>query len=195
MTLEVTLHELYNGCLKRAVYDRRTMLHDGKTTRETREEVNVEVKPGYSEKTVLKFANKGNEAEGHKASSLIIKFVQTPSDTYRRKNNDLIYTHKISLEEALLSQPVKIRALDGRTIITTIDEIITPQTVQVIEGEGMPISQDPTTDALSQLRSLALIPKGNMYLRFDIQFPKKISNVHKQSLINILKQNAEENHL
>jgi DnaJ-class molecular chaperone len=59
----------------------------------------------------------------------------------------------------------------------------------------MPLSSDPTSDALSQLRGLALIPKGNLYLKFDIQFPVKISSNHKQAIINILKQNAEENNL
>ena len=187
VTLGCTLHEFYNGCLKKAAYERQVLLHDGKTTREAREEVTVEVKPGYSESTVLTFANKGNEAQGHKPSKLVIKFTLAPHESYRRKNNDLIYTHQISLEEALQSQPVKIKALDGRTIITTIDEIITPQTVKLIDGEGMPISSDPTTDALSQLRSASSLPKGNLYLRFDIQFPKKLSNNHKQTLINILK--------
>jgi len=59
----------------------------------------------------------------------------------------------------------------------------------------MPISSDPKSDALSQLKSLSLIPKGNLYLRFDIQFPAKISNSHKQAIINILRENAEENNL
>ena len=56
----------------------------------------------------------------------MIKFKQTSHSNYNRKGNDLIYTHKITLEEALLSQPVKIKALDGRVIIVTVDEIITP---------------------------------------------------------------------
>lgn len=195
VTLDCTLYELYNGCLKKVTYQRLVLLHDGKTAKERTEDVNVEIKPGYSEKTVLTFANKGNEAEGHKPSSLVVNISQSANESYRRKDNDLIYTHKISLEEALLSQPIKVKALDGRTIITTIDEIITPQTVKVIEGEGMPISSDPASDALSQLRGLSLIPKGNLYLRFDIQFPVKISNSHKQAIINILRENAEENNL
>ena len=74
VTLECTLHELYNGCLKRVIYDRNVLMHDGKTTKEQREEVNVEVKPGYSEKTILAFANKGKEAEGHKCSRLVVSF-------------------------------------------------------------------------------------------------------------------------
>jgi DnaJ-class molecular chaperone len=52
----------------------------------------------------------------------------------------------------LLSEPVKVKALDGRTIIATIDEIITPQSVKVIEGEGMPISLTSSQDALLQIR-------------------------------------------
>lgn len=195
VVLECTLHELYNGCLKKVQYNRSVLMHDGKTLRTQPEELNVEVKPGFSEATTLSFAGKGNEAEGHKPSKLVIKFAQVPHENFRRKDNDLIYTQKISLEDALLSQPVKIKALDGRNIVCTIDEIITPQTVKLIEGEGMPVAQDPSTDALSSLRSLSLIPRGNMYLRFDIQFPKKISTENKEALIGILRKNAEENNL
>jgi DnaJ-class molecular chaperone len=92
-----------------------------------------------------------------------------------------------------LSEPVKIKALDGRIIIATIDEIITPQTVKVVEGEGMPVSQTPKSDALAVLTGSGQLPRGNLYIRFDIQFPKKISSNHKQTLINTLRQNAEEN--
>ena len=59
----------------------------------------------------------------------------------------------------------------------------------------MPISQDPTSDALSALRSLSLIPRGNLYIRFDVQFPKKLSTQNKDSLVAILRANAEENNL
>lgn len=93
ISLECTLHELYNGCLKKVSYEREVLLYDGKSTRSQKEEISVEVKPGFSEKTVLTFASKGNEAEGHKPSKLIIKFVQIPNENYRRKDNDLIYTH------------------------------------------------------------------------------------------------------
>jgi hypothetical protein len=40
--------------------------HDGRTTRTHREEMNIEVKPGFSEKTVLNFPNKGSEAYTYK---------------------------------------------------------------------------------------------------------------------------------
>lgn len=149
--------------------------------------MDIEVKPGYSEHTTLTFAQRGNEAEGHKASNLVIHFKQAAHPFLRRKENDLIYTHSVTLEQALLSEPVKIKALDGRQIIATIDEIITPQTIKVVEGEGMPIADSPTTDALRSLTGAGQLPKGNLLIRFDIQFPKKISNHHKQAIIEILR--------
>lgn len=74
ITLEVTLHELYNGCMKKVTYERQVLLHDGRTTRPSQEELSVEVKPGFSEQTVLTFSNKGHESEGHFPSRVIVKF-------------------------------------------------------------------------------------------------------------------------
>ena len=98
VTLECSLYELYNGCLKKVTYDKNILTHDGKTVISRREELNVEVKPGFSETTIVSYPSKGNEAAGHKPSKLVIKFKQTPHPNYRRKDTDLIYTHSITLE-------------------------------------------------------------------------------------------------
>lgn len=37
--------------------------------------MNVEVKPGFSEKDEIVFPDKGNEAAGHKPSVLRVKFI------------------------------------------------------------------------------------------------------------------------
>lgn len=68
----------------------------------------VEVKPGYSQDTVLTFANKGNEAYARQPSKLVVKFKEIPHDHYQRKGNDLIYTYRIGLADALESSPVNI---------------------------------------------------------------------------------------
>lgn len=59
----------------------------------------------------------------------------------------------------------------------------------------MPISSTSSEDALAQIRSLSEMNRGNLYIRFDIQFPKKISNQNKQAILEILRKNAEENNL
>ena len=45
---------------------------------------------------------------------------------YSRKGDDLIYTHTLTLEEAILSRPIKIKTLDGRSINVNLDVMITP---------------------------------------------------------------------
>jgi DnaJ-class molecular chaperone len=46
------------------------------------------------------------------------------------------------LEDAILSEPIRLKTLDGRSIVVTLDEIISPQTIKHIPGEGMPVSID-----------------------------------------------------
>jgi DnaJ family protein B protein 4 len=111
IVLECSLYEFYNGCLKKVEFEREILTHDGRNTRPQREELNIEVKPGFSEATVLNFPSKGNEAHASKPSQLIIKFKQTPHEAFRRNGNDLIYTHKCTLEQALLSEPVQLVSL------------------------------------------------------------------------------------
>jgi len=39
ITLDCTLHEFYNGCMKQVTYERQVLQHDGKTTAPRREEM------------------------------------------------------------------------------------------------------------------------------------------------------------
>jgi DnaJ-class molecular chaperone len=104
--LDCTLFEFYNGCVKHVEFDREVAQHDGKTTKTILEERTIEVKPGFSEATEISFPGKGNEMFGYPPSNLVVKFKQTAHTNYRRKDNDLVYTQKITLEEALLSSPI-----------------------------------------------------------------------------------------
>lgn len=60
--------------MKHIEFEREVLTHDGKTTRGERIEMNVEVKPGFSEATILEFPTKGNEAHAQKPSKLVIRF-------------------------------------------------------------------------------------------------------------------------
>lgn len=61
VTLECTLEELYNGSIKSVIYCRNIVKFDAKTLLTARCEQQVEVKPGFSEETVLSFKGQGNE--------------------------------------------------------------------------------------------------------------------------------------
>ena len=81
---------------------------DDRTVDEVEENMTVEVKPGDDTQTVLTFPSKGNEAYSYHQAPLHVKYVlkDGPGCNYRRKGNDLIYTHTLSLEDALLSRSV-----------------------------------------------------------------------------------------
>ena len=58
-----------------------------------------------------------------------------------------------------------------------MDTPITPETIHVIKDEGMPILNNKS--------------KGNLYIKFDIQFPS-MDTATKEKIVQIIRKNAEE---
>ena len=179
--LECTLEELYNGCVKTVKYNKRAISYDLRTTEDKEVSIDVEIFKGYDKNTVLQFKEMGNEAPGVKNSDLIIHIKEKPHKFYKRVNkNDLIYTHKINLAQALNNEPVILTTLDNRKLCVSCDEIISPSTVKMVSGEGMPIFKKEI-----DVRDLTT-SKGNLYIKFDIKFPEYIEPEKKMEITNLL---------
>lgn len=58
--------------------------------------------------------------------------------------------------------------LDGRIILISLDNIVSPNLVKKIEGEGMPIYD---SKSVSEEKAV----KGDLYIVFDIQFPRNLT--------------------
>ena len=107
IVFECTLAEFYNGANKLATFKREKLRHDAKSTEIVEEQLKMQVRPGFSETTVIEVKEQGNESLGHKRGSLFIKFRQLPDANYKRiKQNDLVFTHRISLVDSLRGNPV-----------------------------------------------------------------------------------------
>ena len=181
--LECTLEELYNGCVKHIKYKRRVIGVDFRTTEEKEAAVDVEIFRGYDKHTVIPYKGMGNQSPGMKNSDLIVHIKEKKHKYFQRVNtNDLIYVHKIDLAQALNSEPVKFTTLDGRKLAISIDEIISPSTVKVVPGEGMPIFQNEMN-----VRDLN-IRKGDLYIKFDIKFPEYIDPAKKIEITSLLER-------
>ena len=90
---------------------------------------------------------------------MVVHIREIKNDLFRRVNkNDLLYTKKITLSQALNSVPVLIKTLDDRNISISMDEIISPKTVRIVKGEGMPV-YDKKTFTVSH---------GDLFIRFNI---------------------------
>jgi len=69
--------------------------------------------------------------------------------------------------------------------------MLSPQSLRVIEGEGMP----RTSSAFNRedyLLTAKQMPKGDLYVRFDIVFPTNLGKTARDSIVGALKQNELE---
>lgn len=179
--LECSLEELYNGCVKTVNYKKKAITYDLRNTEEKEASVDVEVFRGYDKDTVIPFKEMGNDAPGEKSSDLVIHIREKKHPCFKRVNkNDLVYTHQITLAQAINSEPVRLTTLDNRKISVSVDEIISPNTVLTVIGEGMPIYQKDFS-----VRDLT-VKKGNLYIKFDIKFPEFIDPIKKQEITSLL---------
>ena len=179
--LEYSLEELYNGCVKNVTYKKKAISYDLRTTENKEVSIDIEIFKGYDKDTVLTYKEMGNEAPGVRNSDLIIHIREKKHKFFKRVNkNDLIYTHKINLIQALNNDPVILKTLDNRIVPISVDEIISPSTIKVVYGEGMPIFQKELS-----VRDLN-IKKGDLYIKFDIKFPEYIDPMKKMEITSLL---------
>ena len=138
MTLDCDLREFYNGSIKDISFARKCMLSETTGSVVNADRMQVAVLPGFNEETRLVYKRKGHESFGAHPSDLVIKFKQMPIANLLRKGDDLVYTHTLSLVEALQMQPIAVDTLDNRKVFVAPTDIITPQTELRVAGEGMP---------------------------------------------------------
>ena len=95
---------------------------------------------------------------------------------YQRKGDDIIYTHTVTLKEALQMQPIAVTTLDNRKVFVAPNEIVSPQTELRVPGEGMPraMTGDIIVDTTTQQMPQAQQPRGDLIVRFNIIFPKRV---------------------
>lgn len=73
VTVQCSLFEFYNGAYKEVSYE-RSYIYSDEELRTCEDEITIEVKPGYSKDTVLRFPGLGNEAVGAFTSDLVVRF-------------------------------------------------------------------------------------------------------------------------
>ena len=187
INLECTLEELYSGCVKTVKYKKQKLNYDLRTTNIEEVTQDVEIFKGYDSSTVITFKEKGNDSPGYVSSDLNVYIKELPHNVFKRINkNDLLYIHDITLVKALNSEPVCLYTLDGRRLAISIDEIIAPNTVKIVKGEGMPIYDKD----LAKTRG-DKIQKGDLYIKFNIIFPEFIEESKKRRIIELLKSKEE----
>ncbi|KAI9350750.1 hypothetical protein BDR26DRAFT_930057 [Obelidium mucronatum] len=131
---------------------------NGKKIANERKILEVFVDKGMADGQKVTFTGEGDQAPGIIPGDIIIVIEEKPHDRFKRKGSDLFIDVKIDLLTALAGGHFSIPHLDDRVLVVQIlpGEVIKPDEVKCISGEGMPRPFD----------------KGNLYVKFEVVFPE-----------------------
>jgi DnaJ-class molecular chaperone len=134
--LECTLKELYNGCIKKFNITRKRNNKDGNLVDDTKNFV-IHVKPGWKKGTKVSFVNEGDEGPNIIPADIIfvIQEKENADAGYKREGNNLVYTYKLSLADALTDCSLQIPTLDQRVISIACPEVVSPFYEKLVPGK------------------------------------------------------------
>lgn len=165
--LLLSLEDLYNGCTKKIKVTRKRA---GGSEEKILE---IAVRPGWKKGTAITFENEGDEEPGVIPGDIQFIIGEKDHDSFKREGNDLIHETRLSLADALCGTKIDIRTLDGRTLTVPVTDVAQPGSSKVVKGEGMPVSKSPGQ-------------KGDLIIKFTVQFPTHIAETKKQQLKTLL---------
>lgn len=100
-----------------------------------------------------------------------------PHATFSREGSNLVYHAKLALREALCGCKVEVPVLGGakRLKLDLEGEVVSPSTTKVLQGYGLPLPKQPGR-------------KGDLVVKFDIEFPKTLSSEQKNVIFEALRK-------
>ncbi|KAI9813138.1 MAG: Type I HSP40 co-chaperone [Pycnora praestabilis] len=138
---------------------------NGKKTVIERKVLHVHVDKGVKSGHKIDFRGEGDQMPGILPGDVQFEIEQKPHTRFQRKDDDLFYHAEIDLVTALAGGVVNVEHLDDRWLTVNIvpGEVISPGEIKMIRGQGMP--------------SFRHHDFGNLYIQFDVKFPKKLENI------------------
>jgi DnaJ-class molecular chaperone len=175
VVVRCSLEDLYNGCCKKVDFVRKVLNDDKSTLRDEDSSKVINVRRGMTHGQELRFRFEGDMDLHYPPSDLVFVVEQVKHSKFKRNGKDLLVKIKITLVECIRALPVHISTLDGRTLTISFQEIVSPDTVKVVQDEGMPV------DSLQEVKQF-----GQLEIRFDVVFPKYLSYEKKAKALEIL---------
>jgi DnaJ family protein B protein 4 len=141
------------------------------TSRQESKTLSVEIKPGYKPGTKIRFPNEGDQRP-NVTQDIVFVIKEKDHQYYKREGDDLVYTANITLSQALVGVKITLPTLDGRNLEVQVTDVISPNYVHRIRGEGMP----------SKNRG-----KGDLRIKFNIRFPASLNTEQKTNVKEALR--------
>lgn len=102
------------------------------------------------------FKDEGNQNKNCTPGDFIVNIIIQKHDIFSLENKDLLFTHNLSLKEALCGHELYIHHPSGEVLYINNKDITKPETLRIVNEKGMTSS-------------------GNIQIRYNIKFPNEIS--------------------
>jgi DnaJ-class molecular chaperone len=128
-----------------------------------RDDIDVSVERGMSVGERINFPHMGNQKPKKIAGDFQVSVWIKEHNFFKRIGNDLVVIVDVSLLEALMGFKRDLIHLDGHVVKFGMDQgaVLKPGVAIEIEGEGMPLREDPTSF-------------GRLIVKFHVEFPDEI---------------------
>ena len=155
--LPLTLYEVVSGAKKQV-----TLQHQGRS-----EKIEVKIPKGMVSGKKLRLAGKGNPSPfGGPPGDLYIQAKVINDPNYEVSGYDLYLNRDVKLSEALLGTTLSVPTLEDKTLNLKIPPGTKPGTKLRMSGHGLPVMKEKK--------------KGDLYVRINIDMPKKLSREQKK---------------
>jgi len=154
--------------------DRCTSCRGHKTVKEQKT-LNVFVEKGMAHQQRIVFSGEADEGLDRTPGDVVVILQQKEHPVFKREGRNLIMKKTITLVEALTGFKFTIEHLDGRKIVVAPDlgKVVKPGDFKVLRDEGMCVYKRPDI-------------RGDLYIEFEIEFPKTINAKSRKSLRKLL---------
>lgn len=171
-----SLEELYEGVFKKVAIERTRIRPDGRSEYTDKKLFTVPIRKGWRAGTKLTFKGEGHQTHPKiAAGDLVFSVCEEPHANFVREGNDLVFTHKITLCDALIGHTLNVTTLDKNVLSLNIPEAVSPQYEKRVRCRGMPDPEHPDD-------------MGDLVIRWQITFPKTLSSAEKDSISELLRK-------
>ena len=160
ITLRLTIAQVYRGVMEPIKVSRNIFL-DGEEPRVETETMYIQVPAGSDTGEVLTFKRKGHVYQHKGKGDLRVVIEVLRDSSFVRRGLDLYFTQNVELKEALCGSSYDIRHPSGQVLEIRNKEgvVLNPQEEKTLRGYGM--------------KRGAYV--GDMFIRFKIRFPTRLS--------------------
>jgi DnaJ family protein B protein 4 len=169
-TVSITLQDVYHGKTVPIEIERQSIANNSRSIQ--KEIIHVSIPPGVEENEIITLEGQGHSIHDFKGD-VKINFKIENNTIFTRQGQDIIYTHKISLKEALCGFSFEIKHLSGKMMnMNNIQNptIIKPGFKKIVPHLGFQKGSHT----------------GNLIIEFLVDFPEVLTGEQIESLRQIL---------